>query len=582
MKSNIFFNSVSRGTFLLSALTIIFFCLFANAGTFETISIQQNDAFRRDIMLFAEKILQSRESEEDEKNLDTKWFNGGSPSFYLIRWSTKITLYSQGKKVASGMASSSSLSKTLKKSMHSALQEADPKSLKNIYMKVTFYYPPDARQYSMISEVGKLDNHGLPNELIGNIVPVRQFDTALVKKRIHAETAYLLRMIHPEVHGFFKKYDAKNDFREKKIRTIYTASSLYTLLKVQEIMPNSAVEKQIEPIANFLLSMQNLKGENAGAFHYSYDEATGKKDLQFPEGRFVVGTSSKTIFTLLKLYQKTHDVKYLNSAKQAGDWLVTRIKANGNISPVSVHINGKLINKTRQSFLYSGQVLSALSRLYGVTHDKSYYDKATLLAQHMLNYVQNKSPFLGDDYRAPNSVSTSWVVMALIDYVKVNPSVKTNNMYKKIITRCADELVYHQIRAPWDAFNDGRLMDIITTSGNGWVNEVMTELYPVCQSNKMQNCKKYREFIINSSRWLVQNVYTSSNSYALKNPTMADGGVIRNFAEHSVRTDAVCHGLNSLVGLLAITGTDNQELLFLPEMPFDEVLGLLEMSRNAE
>ncbi len=557
---------------LLVCVAFFLFGTLAAAGTFQTITLQQNDAFRRDVLQFVQKkATDNKEDKKEDKQLDLKWFNGGSPTFYLIHWSAQVSIYSNGSEVGTGKAIKTSLSQTLNDATESALQNAHltPEQLKKARFKVTFYYPPDARQYTMINGV----NENQVWELIGNVIPVRQMDTALVKSRIQAEKNYLLRMMDPETHAFFKRYNADQDLREPKLRTIYTASTLYTLLKVNSLFPDPLIQQQIKPMVNFILMMQEHSGNNKGAFHYSYDKPTGRKDILFGEGRFVVGTASKAIFTLLLLYDQTHNQKYLNAAKAAGNWLVKKVDKKGHVNPVIERLNGKIVQKTKQSFLYSGQVLSALSRLYAVTDDKAYYNTATDIANRVVDAVQKNGAFVGDAYRAPNSVTTSWVVMSLVDYAKINPAP----IYRDTITRCANELVNHQIQAPWDAFNEGRLMDIITTSGNGWVNEVMTVFYPFCKAQKMSGCSAYKRFVIHSSRWLAQNVYTPENMFAIKNPAMAEGGVMRNFADAAVRTDAVCHGLNSLVGLLNIMGTENQALQFLPERPIDEVIGLLEM-----
>lgn len=556
-----------------TAIILLFVSALVKAGTFQTITLQQNDAFRWDVMQYvqteAENDIASHRSYDEKiaKALDKRWFNGGSPTFYLIRWSAKVAIYSNGQEIGSGKAENQSLSKTLREATQIACQKAHLQSaqLKTARIKVTFYSPPDDRQYNIISDKNH-PNWGL--ELIGNVIPVRQLDTALLKTRIQAEKAYLLRIMDPNLHAFFKRYNSKQDKKENKLRTIYTASSLFTLLKVNDVFPDPVIKKQIEPIAKFLLSMQEHTGDELGAFHYSYNKETKQKD-----NRFVVGTASKTIFTLILLYERTHDAKYLNSAKEAANWLIKKVDAQGHVNPVVKQVNGKKVQKTKQSFLYSGQVLSALSRLYAVNKDPAYYETATHIAERMAKTVENKGAFIGDAYRTPNSVTTSWVVMGLLDYAKINSDPR----YRKIITSSAQALVQHQINAPWDAFNEGRLMDIITTSGNGWVNEVMTILYPFCKDQKMAECASYKRFIVHSSRWLVQNVYTEQNMFAIKNPSVAEGGVIRNFAQKSVRTDAVCHGLNSLVGLLSIVGTENQALQFLPERPIDEVIGLLEM-----
>ena len=327
------------------------------------------------------------------------------------------------------------------------------------------------------------------------------------------------------------------------------------------------LDEQIQQMSSFILSMQEHEGPNAGAFHYSYNKETKEKD-----NRFVVGTASKTIFTLLLLSQRTQDPKYLEAAKAAGNWLMTKVDTDGRVYPV-LYLNKKKqwIQVKSQSFLYSGQVLSALSRLYHATKNQAYYDKATLIAKRFIDHIEKNGAFVGDDFRTPNSVSTSWTVMSLVDYAKINKEP----IYRDIITRCASELLTRQASDANDVFNYGRVVDLISASGNGWVNEVMTVLYPFCQTEKMPGCTSYRQFIMNSSRWLMQNVYTSTNSFAIKNPEAANGGTIPNFLGVTVRTDAVCHGGNSLVGFMEIMGPQEQTYMVLPEMPFDEVLGLL-------
>ena len=375
-------------------------------------------------------------------------------------------------------------------------------------------------------------------------------------------------MMDPERFAFFKRYNSRTDERDTDLRTIYTASSLFTLLEINSAFPDPVIENKIVPMGEFLLMMQEKSGENAGAFHYSYNKKTGSKD-----NRFVVGTASKTIFTLLLLHQRTADPKYLAAAVAAGNWLMTKVDANGRVNPVARYSKNKKtwIQLKKQSFLYSGQVLSALSRLYKATGNKAYYNKAELIANRFVTHVEKEGAFVGDDFRSPNSVSTSWMVMALTDYAKVNPAAS----YRRTITRCSAELLERQANDADDAFNNGRVVDLISASGNGWVNEVMTVLYPFCKKERMPGCDGYKQFIVSSSRWLMQNVYTPVNGYAVKNPANADGGAIPNFLGKIVRTDAVCHGGNSLVGLYKIAGPKVQVYKTLPEMPFEQVLTLL-------
>lgn len=533
-------------------------------------NIQSNQQFRQDVMHFVRDVAaHTKNLKKEQRALNKRWlYESDDMGTYLIHWAVNVSIYAKGHRIGEASACEPKLAQTLAKATLKALKTL-PSSLswKEIQFKITFYYPPNDHQYIMVNAGDKAF------ELIGNVVPVRKMDTSFVYQRIQSEKAYLLRMMNPQAHAFFKRYNAGSGKREKKLRTIYTASSLYTLLKVQQVMPDPAIVAQIEPIAAFLLMMQEQQGKNAGAFHYDYDPKTQIKDKHFGSGRFIVGTTSKTIFTLLMLYDYTKNSRYLDSAKKAGNWLLTKIDTQGHVNPVSIHYKNKMVIKTKQSFLYSGQVLSALSRLYAVTKESSYYDAATHIANRMVAYIQKQGAFVGDDYRRPNSVSTSWVVMSLLDYAKINPAP----LYRQMITRSAGALVNHQINTDQDVYNDGRLMDIMTSSGNGWVNEVMTTLYPFCLAKKMPGCEAYRDYSIASSRWLVQNVYVPANSFNLQDPKMAEGGVIRNFAENSVRTDAVCHGLNSLIGLLAIVGPRDQVLRVIPDTPIDEMMTLLQI-----
>lgn len=533
-------------------------------------NIQPNQQFRQDVMHFVRDVAaHTNNLKKEQVALDKRWlYESDDMGTYLIHWAVNVSVYSKGHRVGKGRACEPKLSQTLTNATLKALKTV-PSSLssKDIQFKITFYYPPNDHQYIMVNAGDEAF------ELVGNVVPVRKLDTSLIYQRIQSEKGYLLRMMNPQVHAFFKRYDANTGKREKKLRTIYTASSLYTLLKVQQVKPDPVIAAQIIPIGDFLLMMQEQQGKNAGAFHYDYNPETQVKDEHFGSGRFVVGTASKTIFTLLMLYDYTKDPRYLDSAKKAGNWLLTKIDTQGHVNPVSMHVKNKIVIKTKQSFLYSGQVLSALSRLYAVTKEPSYYEAATHIANRMVTYIQKQGAFVGDDYRRPNSVSTSWVVMSLLDYAKIN----ADSVYRQMITRSAGALVNHQINIGQDVYNDGRLMDIMTSSGNGWVNEVMTTLYPFCQSEKMPGCETYRDYSIASSRWLVQNVYVPANSFNLLDPKMAEGGVIRNFAEDSVRTDAVCHGLNSLIGLLAMVGPREQVLRVIPDTPIDEMMTLLQI-----
>ncbi len=80
----------------------------------------------------------------------------------------------------------------------------------------------------------------------------------------------------------------------------------------------------------------------------------------------------------------------------------------------------------------------------------------------------------------------------------------------------------------------------------------MTEVYQLCKEQNKNECEKYKDAIIKTIRWLIQNTYSKENSFFLKNPERANGGLIRNynFGYMEIRTDSVCHALNGYTRII--------------------------------
>lgn len=523
-----------------------------------------NQAFRDEIINYVRGIAINQIKQvplENLQTLDATWNN----AYQKSDWGVHVSLYHLGNKVGEGASHGPSLAAVLKKATEIALKpqptdRLNEKELNHYRFKVAFDYYP-ARRYSFI-EYGE---KGL--ELTGSRVAIRTMNADSLKTQIKSSEAYLLKTMHPQLHGFFKFYNAGKDKQQALLRTIYSSSSLYTLLMLYRMHPDDQLAAQFKPIAEFILSNQVKDGPHAGGFYYGYNPKNKEKSC-----RVVVGTTSKTIFTLLELNQfYPNEPKYLAAAKKAGDWLLTRVNQDGTVNPVASCTSGQWKDYKKQSFLYSGQVLSALSRLYGVTHDQRYHQGAVIIAGQFLKQLQTQGLIVGDDYRPANSISSSWVMMSLIDLAKVD----NNPVYRKTIDDIAKAILARQITDKNDIYSNGRYLDAMTTSGNGWINEVMGVLYQFCTQQGGSQCQRYQDAMMLTSRWLLQNAYTAENTYNVKNPERAIGGFITNFTTRTVRTDAVCHGVNSLIMLLSSIGNNNKTLVDLPERPLIEILPLL-------
>jgi hypothetical protein len=409
-----------------------------------------------------------------------------------------------------------------------------------------------------------IDLQGKSYELDHGLVTVRMLDKALLEQRIGEGKEYLLRTIDPERKGVHKFYYATEDGFEPELHTIYTASTALTMMKLSSYKEDKRLPDLIKSAAEFMLSMQSRDEKDPagdGAFFYTLDLLHNQ-----PEQKLVVGTTSKTIFTLLELHARTKDKKYLDAVVKAANWLMGMQKPDGSVRSQLTRQGNRWMPSRKESLLYTGQVLSALSRTYRFTKDKKYLDAAANTASYLAAKVKDKGCWLGDEYRQPNPVSSSWVVMSLLDFVRASGDTDM----ERLVFRCADELRGRQNGKREDAFRYGRWQRSLSSSGTGWLAEVMSELFLQCKDRGMQDCDRFKDTVVKAIRQILQYTITPENAFLVRNPDVAMGGVFWSIDERYVRTDAVCHAMNSYLNVIG--SLDGGKLLELPERPLAERL----------
>lgn len=535
-----------RGYWILCIiLGVLFVLAISSVHHLDTAGHNSNDQFRDLAVTFVRGVAENHFDGQPGRHPDELQIEGD--------WESVITIYYQGEETGSGEGKNEILSLSLEEATANALEDEkhlSKEDLKDARFLISFSTPDERHSF--------IEYNGTGKELVLDLVAVRDMDKETIRQKIDEGKGYLFRAVHEDEKGARKYYYALNDSFENRLRTIYTSSLVYTLLKIYDFDKDEEIWNYVYGCADFILSMQDKDEESKryGAFHYSY-----YPDSKEREKRFVVGTTSKTIFTLLELYRRTGDSKYMESAELGADWLITMQNPDGSMKPYVRYSDGKWLYSKKESLLYNGQVLSALSRIYRVTEEKKYYEAAEKIAERFAEKVEEEGCYLGDDYREENPISSSWVIMSLFDFYKVNQDER----YKEIVLRCSDELLERQMKDENDILCHGRWQRAYSTSGNGWINEVMVELYEFCKEEDRE-CDKYKDSIINVTRWLVQHTYSEENSFFLKNPERANGGLFRNHQYKDIRTDSVCHGINAYVGI--IDDLENGTLISIPERPF--------------
>ena len=216
-------------------------------------------------------------------------------------------------------------------------------------------------------------------------------------------------------------------------------------------------------------------------------------------------------------------------------------KEDGKMRPYVRYNGEKWVYGNKESLLYEGQVLSALSKLYTKTREEKYFEAAQKIANRFTEKYQKEQGYIEGEYRKKNPISNSWVVMSLMDFYRVNP----DKLYKDIIFELSQQILENQR-------GDGRWQGAYSSSGNGWISEVMVETYRFCKEQSRGDCKKYKTAVINVIGWLFKHTYSKENSSFLKNPERATGGVFWNQDNKYIRTDSVCHALNGYIRLISL------------------------------
>lgn len=475
------------------------------------------------------------------------------PSFETAPLAFVVWLLRDGERIGRGDAADAQPCVALKEATRRAVASADPGAIDGARIVVEL---PD-RAYAFT----ELDGRSF--ELAHGLVPVRAFDASLLASRLAESERYLLRMIDPARSGAHKYYHATTDTLEHELHTIYTASTAFTLLKLHARSGDQRLLDLAERAARFLASMQNVTPGDAarGAFYYSLDTERMRRDETL-----VVGTTSKTIFTLLELHAVTKRARYLESALAAADWLTAMQRPDGSVrSSLRRAPGGRWAVSAKESLLYTGQVLSALSRVHRATSRPKYLDAAATTARYLTRKVAAEGCHLGDDYRKPNPISSSWVVLSLLDFAKASKDART----EELAFRCADALLAQQVRSERDPYRHGRFRGALSSSGNGWLAEVISEVHLHCLARGLGRCERFRDGAIAAARVLTQYTYSRENAFLAKNPEAAIGGLFWSTRDRYVRTDSVCHAMNAYLNVTDFMGDTRLEI---PEPSLQERL----------
>jgi hypothetical protein len=111
-----------------------------------------------------------------------------------------------------------------------------------------------------------------------------------------------------------------------------------------------------------------------------------------------------------------------------------------------------------------------------------------------------------------------------------------------------NDLLARQIRNVRNPYRYGRWPRAYSTSGNGWIAEVLGEMASFLDTQgSTAAAAECRQAVRAAMQWVLRHAYTAENAAHLPDPQQAAGGLMWNTQHPWIRIDSVCHSLNALI-----------------------------------
>lgn len=150
-----------------------------------------------------------------------------------------------------------------------------------------------------------------------------------------------------------------------------TGYIICTMLDLYHINGNKSFLERAQQMADWEIEVQHASG-GFGEIHPNGEEV------------LKVFNTGQIIFGLCNMFHETQDEKYIESAKRAGNWLVSIQEKNGSWN----------IHTTAGPKSYHARVAWSLLRLYQITNDEKYKDGAKTNLNWVLNCFDKKNYYI--------------------------------------------------------------------------------------------------------------------------------------------------------------------------------------------
>lgn len=334
---------------------------------------------------------------------------------------------------------------------------------------------------------------------------------------------------------------------------------------------------------DYLVRMQRPDG----SFHYYYNAAEDR----FEQRTYNMVRHAGTTFSLLELYSRTRDIRYLDAGRRAVRFLETRfhsapggdamyvldydgkakLGANGlalvaltelleldpksNARPKARRLANLILMLQRKdgsfhtryrlrpndppgiaSLYYPGEAILALARLYDVTREKRLLVAASRGADSLIASQRAMDTFPAD----------AWLIQALEALYNIGHEKR----YADHALALAAVMVGEQYTdADGDGYAGGFGPGPPRVTAAASRAEGLVAAYRLARSTGDARASSIAAALKASARFQLTQQFTSENNASARNPARAAGGFFEGSTEPRVRIDFVQHNISSLLGV---------------------------------
>ncbi len=352
---------------------------------------------------------------------------------------------------------------------------------------------------------------------------------------------------------------------------------------------SKALHNSVISGGDFLVRMQNLDGSYQYEYYPEIDSYSTDNNILRHTG---------VVYSLVLLYEYSHETKYLESAKKGADFLLQHLehiddntayifhdddaKLGGAGLAVVALVELETVEKTgkyldtikdltnfilflqedtgkyksyyiyngvyesyEDSYIYPGEAMLALVRAYTLVEDQRYLESLERA------YAYYSVAFTED----PTTEFTPWTAQAFVRLYEISPEIN----YANFVFQMEDWLTSQQYldNAPRPDYLGAYGTMSVPSITAGVRTEGVSDAYLLAKKLRYEEkAERYKKSILLASNFLMKLQHTVENTKEYRNPEVSIGAFVYKVGDTAARVDYTQHAVSAMIKTLIYVPAD--------------------------